>query len=399
MNTSLVNNSRLDYLDAARAFALILGVVFHASLSFMPIFIGWAVMDISTSSAVPAFALTSHSFRLELFFLIAGFFSHMKFHKDKLRGFVSSRLVRIGIPFIVGWLLLRPLLVSGWLMGAESMRGEVNIWNAAKTGFLSLLDLPKDLLVGTHLWFLYYLLLISAGVLLLHFFVGLHKPTKNALTRFSDSVIEWICQSRLGFFVISVPIAACLWFMDHWGVDTPDKSLTPNIPVLLIYSGFFVFGWLLHRQKALMDHFAQLTSIKFIIGLVAVLSTLMLANFQTKPAHPQYLLIKASFMLSYAVMMWSLVSLTLGVFKHFMDRPSKVVRYIADSSYWLYLVHLPIVIWLQIAFAELALHWLIKLTGITTITLLVSLLLYDLFVRSTFLGLVLNGKKNQRVLY
>ena len=66
-------NSRLNYLDAVRAFALLLGIVFHASLSFVPVFIGWAVMDISTSSSILGFILVSHSFRMELFFLIAGF--------------------------------------------------------------------------------------------------------------------------------------------------------------------------------------------------------------------------------------------------------------------------------------------------------------------------------------
>lgn len=143
--------SRLDYLDATRAFALILGIIFHASISFMPIFIGWAVMDISTSSIVPTFMMISHSFRLALFFLIAGFFSHMKFHIEGVQLFLKSRIVRIVIPFIIGWLVLRPMLVSAWIMGAESMRGEANILNAIKTGCASLGDLPKDLLIGTHL--------------------------------------------------------------------------------------------------------------------------------------------------------------------------------------------------------------------------------------------------------
>lgn len=70
MNMLIHNSGRLDYLDAARAFALILGVVFHASLSFMPMYIGWAVMDVSTSSLVSFFVLVSHSFRMPLFFLL-----------------------------------------------------------------------------------------------------------------------------------------------------------------------------------------------------------------------------------------------------------------------------------------------------------------------------------------
>jgi peptidoglycan/LPS O-acetylase OafA/YrhL len=54
--------------------------------------------------------------------------------------------------------------------------------------------------------------------------------------------------------------------------------------------------------------------------------------------------------------MWSLVFLTVGIFQKLCSRPNPVVRYIADSSYWMYLIHLPLVIWLQIAVAEWPLH-------------------------------------------
>jgi hypothetical protein len=72
-------------------------------------------------------------------------------------------------------------------------------------------------------------------------------------------------------------------------------------------------------------------------------------------------------------MMWSLASLGIGLFKWLFDKPSKVVRYLADSSYWLYLIHLPIVIWLQIAFAELAFHWSLKLIAISLLTIGIQL--------------------------
>ncbi len=97
--------------------------------------------------------------------------------------------------------------------------------------------------------------------------------------------------------------------------------------------------------------------------------------------------------------MWSLVALSIGLFKRFFDKPSKVVRYIADASYWLYLIHLPIVIWLQIAFAELPFHWSLKLIAISLLTVGISLVLYDLFVRSTFIGRTLNGRKREGVLF
>ena len=96
--------------------------------------------------------------------------------------------------------------------------------------------------------------------------------------------------------------------------------------------------------------------------------------------------------------MWSLVFLTIGVFKKLCPRPNAFVRYVADSSYWMYLIHLPVVVWLQVAVAELPLHWSLKLVFISTITIALSLLTYDLFVRSTFIGWVLNGRRRDQVL-
>lgn len=392
-------DNRLDYLDAIRAFALILGIIFHASLSFMSVHIGWAVTDVSTGSAVSMFTLVSHSFRMALFFLVAGFFSHMTFHGKGAHAFLVSRFVRIGVPFVIGWFFLRPLVVSAWVLGAASMRGDANIPSSFIAGFATLGDLPSGLFVGTHLWFLYYLSLVTLSVLALRFLVSLHAPLQCALSRLADTTTAWVSSSQAAILAVSIPTACCLWFMSHWGMDTPDKSLVPQLPVLLIYAGFFLFGWMLHRVPGLIERFSRLTYGKTALCITAMVSTILLAGFELNPGRSQYSLIKAAFAVSYAIMMWSFIAITIGLFKRFLDRPSAMVRYIADSSYWLYLIHLPIVIWLQTAVAELSFHWSVKLPAISAITIVISILLYDLFVRSTFIGATLNGKRKSRVLF
>ena len=78
------NPERFHALDATRAFALLLGVVFHAAGSFVPSPSGAAIVDASASSGFYWFFSTSHTFRMQLFFLIAGFFGHLLYHR---RGF------------------------------------------------------------------------------------------------------------------------------------------------------------------------------------------------------------------------------------------------------------------------------------------------------------------------
>jgi glucan biosynthesis protein C len=384
---------RLDHLDAARAFALLLGVVFHASLSFSPFFMGWAVQDVSTGPLVADFFLVSHSFRMALFFLLAGFFSQGLLRRQGLGGFLRSRAVRIGGPFVVGWFLLRPVVVSGWIMGAASLRGDYDFWAGIRAGFATLRQLPAGLFTGSHLWFLYYLLLVTGLMLLLRLAVP------SALRSRLDATAGWLARSGWGLPVLVLPTAAALWGMRYWGLDTPDQSLRPHLPVLAVYGGFFALGWMFGRQPPeVIAAFGRITVSRVLLFAAGLIGTLKLSVIQADPGHPHFTAAHMGFVFAYATLMWTLVALTLGVFRRWFSQPQPVVRYIADSSYWMYLVHLPVVVWLQVAVAEVPLHWSLKLAFISGTTIAFTLLTYDLFVRATWLGQILNGRRRDRVM-
>lgn len=395
---------RLDYLDAARAFALLLGVVFHASLSFTPYFMGWAVQDISTSPLVADFFLVSHSFRMALFFLLAGFFGQGLLRRQGTGGFLCSRAVRIGGPFVAGWFLLRPLVVSGWIMGAASLRGDYDFWTGIHAGFATLRQLPAGLFTGSHLWFLYYLLLITSLVLVLQLAVsaamrGFADETTWARLRSRlDAAAGWLARSGWGLPLLVLPTAGALWGMRYWGMDTPDQSLRPHLPVLAVYGGFFSLGWMFGRQPPdVIAAFGRITMPRVLWLAAGLFSTLKLSAIQADPGHPHFTAAHAAFNLGYATLMWTLVALTLGVFRRSCLRPQAVIRYVADSSYWMYLIHLPVVVWLQVAVAEVPLPWSLKLAFVSAATIAFALLTYDLFVRPTWLGQILNGRRRDRV--
>jgi Predicted acyltransferases len=397
MNSNAVSPARLDYLDATRAFALVLGVVFHASLSFMPIFMGWAVQDISTGAAVTTFVTISHSFRMELFFLLAGFFGCVTLRRKSVGEFVRGRFVRIVVPFVVGWFLLRPLLVSGWLMGSASLRGDYEFWAGIVAGFRMLETLPAGIFTGSHLWFLYYLTLLTAMAIVARTLVGAAGAIGETALRAADAVARWTASSALAIPVLAVPTAAALWFMRYWGMDTPDQSLAPHGPVLAVYVGFFGLGWLVGRgETTMIEEMSRLSADRWLFAGVGIAGVLWLGGVQGDPAHPNYTMAKVGFALSYAAMMWSLVFLTMGAFRKVCVRPRAWIRYVTDSSYWMYLVHLPIVVWLQVAIAEVALHWSVKLGIVSVTTVGIALVTYDLFVRSTWVGWVLNGRRRER---
>ena len=385
-------------LDAVRAFALLLGVVFHASLSFVPFPIGWTVMDVSTSPAILIFILVSHSFRMPLFFLIAGFFSRMAFHARGAAPFLKSRFVRLMIPFAVGWWILWPLTISAWMAGGARMRGEPDMGKAVVEGFASMGNLSHSLYVQTHLWFLYYLAMITFLSLGLRLLLGFAPPLRRALGQLGDKLAQGLGRPW-GVLMLALPTALILWFMRGWGMDTPDKSLVPHIPVLLLYGSAFLMGWMLHRNRTgVMENGLHPGWIRWTLLSLSLAGTLWLSGFQADPGHPQLPLLRAGFVLSYALMMWSLVFLTIALFRRWMSRSRAWVRYLADASYWIYLLHLPLVVWLQVAVSEWPLPWLAKWGLISLITIGISLLAYDLFVRSTRIGVILNGRRRERFL-
>jgi peptidoglycan/LPS O-acetylase OafA/YrhL len=66
---------------------------------------------------------------------------------------------------------------------------------------------------------------------------------------------------------------------------------------------------------------------------------------------------------------------------------------VADASYWLYLVHLPIVMALQVAVSQLDWPWPVKFGAIMLVALPVMFASYQYLVRYSFIGAVLNARR------
>lgn len=76
------------------------------------------------------------------------------------------------------------------------------------------------------------------------------------------------------------------------------------------------------------------------------------------------------------------------------ERP--LVRYLADASYWMYLVHLPVIIWTAGLLAPWSAPAGVKFVGVFIVTTAVTLLTYHGAVRSTAIGRFLNGRRYPR---
>jgi peptidoglycan/LPS O-acetylase OafA/YrhL len=94
---------------------------------------------------------------------------------------------------------------------------------------------------------------------------------------------------------------------------------------------------------------------------------------------------------------WLAIIVLMGLFRTVLARERPGVRYLSDSAYWLYLAHLPIVIWGQIWIRSWDLPATLKFLGLTSTVTVLLLISYQLFVRYTPLGTLLNGKRTRPV--
>ena len=94
---------------------------------------------------------------------------------------------------------------------------------------------------------------------------------------------------------------------------------------------------------------------------------------------------------------WAMIAALMGLFRSLLSKERRGIRYLSDSSYWLYIAHLPLVIAAQAWIRDWQLPSGIKFLGLTSAAIVVLLISYQLFVRYTAVGTMLNGKRTRPV--
>ena len=83
----------------------------------------------------------------------------------------------------------------------------------------------------------------------------------------------------------------------------------------------------------------------------------------------------------------------LTVFIQLFNNPSNILRYISDSSYWIYIVHTIFLSFVPSLFYHIEMNVFLKFIINALIVTLLCFLSYHFLVRKTFIGKLLNGKK------
>lgn len=377
---------RLHGLDALRAAMMLLGLVLHSAASYprTPLGQAWPYQDPQTSALLDPVIFIVHLFRMPTFFVMAGLFAALLFYREGPAGFLAHRTRRVLLPFIAAWVVLFPMMVFGftWALaggGSGNVAAALQVTAAA----------PYTPTILAHLWFLYYLFMICVAAAVV---VPLVQRLPAALRSRCVAVFGSLAPTLVGCLAFGVISGLTLLPMNRPMLDTP-MTFLPLIRVLVAYAVFFSFGWLLFVRRDLVASFGRrpwaYTTAGLVMGFVYLASLLRPVSANPDVAHVVSVVIGG-------VATWLLVYGVTGIFVRYAGHPSPLQRYIADGSYWIYLVHLPVISWFAGVLAPVQIPGLAKFAIVLTGTTLVTVATYHLFVRSTAIGAFLNGRRFAR---
>ena len=387
--------SRHHSLDALRAVLMMLGVVRHAAMSYVPTaYVGWPYTDAEAGVFAHWLVVFVRAFQLPVFFALAGFFAAYLLEARGIREFLRHRWSRIGVPFLVAWpfLAVTVFFLLRFVSPFSSTPPTISYQLAA--GNLNL-SIGLDFLF-LHLWFLYDLMILCVVACALRM-LAVRIPERvraGALDLFERLV------HRGGIAVLALAAALPLHRMQSWDIELYGGPF-PAPRLLALYGLFFAFGWMLFRRRKTLDGFKRRAWIALAAGVGSFLAHRHFVDISCQPEldrsctgidEGHHLRAIVFLALTMSFLTYSL----FGLFLRYMDNPSPLWRYMADASFWMYLVHIPIVMLLPVLLIDVPLPGIARLATVVVASMGLMLLTYRYFVRSTVIGMQLNGRRYPR---
>lgn len=361
--------TRIHSMDALRASTMFLLVPVHAA--------GLLAVNGHPGEWATSVFWTVHIFRLPLFFSMSGFFLALLLQRKGLGETARNRTLRIAIPLLIGMMTLVPLM----LLASQVTGTAINDHGRVADGNPFRFEL-------NFLWFLWYLLIVD-GIA-----VALYLLAPRVL-RSGGRAIRWaVGHPAIGLLLLAIPTAAAMWPAATWMTAPTRETYVPEPQVLAYYALFFGLGATLYTHRDVVEA-ANRNAWKWLAcALVAAVPAGILFSFHNTALGEQAHVHGAG-LLVHAVATWSSLIALVGLADRYLNRPRPAFRYVADSSYWVYLSHLPMMVLITGLVGASTFGIAPKFAVVTVASLAFSFATYPLFVRYTIIGRTLNGPRTR----
>ena len=286
-------SSRLHSLDAMRALLMLLGVYFHLSLAYVTFGGGWAT-DVNSTSPFFDFVFGFlHYFRMHAFFLIAGFFGSLLYHKRGSKKMIANRFKRIFLPLIV---MIGPvsILIDYSRKFSWERKGGHPLTESLSKSF-SVFDSPWNLIPEStaHLWFLNYLFFMSllAYVLksILSKYYAFHSLSGgNSISNLIRRMISaMFLKPWMGTFLFCLSYGVLMMFLIKGEAQAESQwwswlwfTKWEAIKTFFAFGFFYFIGWHMYHHKDLLKHISLKRQLGIFFTYSALLTVLLFGLFK-----------------------------------------------------------------------------------------------------------------------
>jgi hypothetical protein len=203
-----------------------------------------------------------------------------------------------------------------------------------------------------------------------------------------SSSFSWVIQKPVLRILVFASLSALVYvIMGSYSVAT-SFSFIPDFNTFIFYFLFYMVGWILFKSKHLLGTMMKFDWASTLVGSVLLACYFLLndsLSFELK------IILKST-------MVWFFAFGITGLFIRFGSNHSARMRYVSDSSYWVYLIHLPLTAIIPSFIVDWPLPATLKFLFVLISTGMICFVSYHYLVRGTFIGNFLNGRKYSRKL-
>jgi glucans biosynthesis protein C len=361
---------RLYYIDWLRMLA-VLGVFYAHAAWLFDLLYSWRIESTGNAYALVVFG---NQWGLALFFMLAGASAWFSLGSRTGRQFLGERVTRLVLPFLAGVLLIAP--PQAYFMDLSRSLFHGSFLQYYQQYFLQQQFSwnPQSLVgYGFHLWFLVFLFLYS--LLSLPLFLFLRRAR-------GQHFIAWLAavgDRRGGLFLLVLPLALIQLTLR---AAFPEYQGWADFVSWLVY---FVYGYLLIAHVRLQQAIRRQGLLELSVGCVSLLSILLMmfgpGAVRVWQNVPGYSLAYELGQFLFSITSWSLILLALWFGMRVLNVDKAFIRYANGAIVPFYILHYLLISMLTFLVLRWEMPMAVRFVVVTTLALLMTLLVYNLFIR------------------
>jgi hypothetical protein len=370
-------------LDWIRVIAMFCLLLFHCGMLFVAEWT-WHIQNQERSNLFLEWMFFMSGWRMSLLFIVSGAGTYFALRSRSSSQYMLERGKRLIIPLVFGMLVIVPPQLYIERISLGQFDGTyLQFWPAIFT----LTPYPEGNISWHHLWFIFYLFIFSIIAL------PIFKWINNGST-FLDSLAKKHDLFILFFFGLVYAFIYAIWTIPFPG----PQNLINDWGRFFSYLTLFIFGYIWFIHKALGDRLFGLRHIALRLGLI----TLLFINvFRWTGLEPvwEYDMAQIAFMMVRGMSGFCWAIAFLGYARQFLSRGSRFLSYANEAVYPFYIIHQTIIIIIGYKVIQVDDDILSKYIFIVVSSFIVTITLYECFVRPWPKIRILFGMKSSALIH